>query len=156
MPIAMLALLATACSEPATAASGQIFGVISACAPAPSVATHFYYAAGAFTVAEGSTLSDVKVGIESKTDFDGEVTVALVNSDEFSGGIGIEYEESLALESLPTTVIGPGDFNLVLIVEHLPQNDAIVFTRVEFDIDDQTFISRDGDVFELEIAQGGC
>lgn len=156
LKLAILSLLATACSDPPTQSAGRIFGVVEACAPSPDVATSLLYSPGAFTLEDGSSLSDVTVGIESPTGYDGEVVVAVVDTDDFSGGFGIPYDESLDFRSMPTTAQGPGDFHLILLVEHRPQSDDISFNTVEFEIDGERFVSRENDTFELEISQSGC
>ena len=99
-------------------------------------------------------LSDVTISVESSTDYDGDVTLAIPDSEEFTGRMGVEYDDALQLTSLPDTVTGPGEFWIALTVELFPSDDEVQFSEVEFTIDEERFVSLDS--FTLDVKQGGC
>ena len=77
-----------------------------------------------------------------------------MNQDDFSGAFGIEYEESLGCDSLPSTVQGPGTFWIAVILENSDRAEMLLFSEVIFNIDGASFVTEDE--FPLEIRPGGC
>ena len=152
--IAMLCLLATSCSGAPTPFTGEVLRIPTACIPAPPSTKSFLFTVGSISVQDGSVLSDVTISVEATTGYDGDVTLAIPDSEEFTGGMGVEYDDALQLTSLPDTVTGPGEFWIALTVELFPSDDEVQFSEVEFTIDEERFVSLDS--FTLDVKQGGC
>lgn len=150
----LICLLAAACSQADAELADDVLGLEGICIPTSDALGTALLTPGAIEVQEGSTLSNVAVGVSSTTGFDGDVQVALVNRDDFSGAFGIEYEESLGFDSLPSTVQGPGTFWITVILENSDRAEMLLFSQVTFDIDGVSFVTEDE--FPLEIAPGGC
>lgn len=154
----ILSFLVAACSTGAVTYPEQVFGVIGGCTPLPTQATNFLYSPGGLVLEEGQTLSDLTVETDSPTGFAGAVRVTVVDDtvDPALRGFGLEYNESSDLFSSPATVTGPGNAHIVIVVEASPNEETIIFSRAEFTIDNQRFVSFEGDAFELQIGEDAC
>ena len=150
----LICLLAAACSQSEAEMANDVLGLAGICIPTSDELGTALLTPGTIDVQEGSTLSNVAIGIDTTTGFDGDVQFALVNQDDFSGAFGIEYEESQGFTSLPSTVQGPGTFWIAVILENSDRAEMLLFSEVTFDIDGVSFITQDE--FPLEIKPGGC
>ena len=147
-------LLAVGCSQGPAVFEEQVIGNIASCSPAPDEPTMQVYSIGGWELEDGSSLSEVSIGQESPTGFDGEVSLALVSTDEFSGAVGIPADQVMDFSGAPSTVEGPGTIWVVLTIEVLPEDHMITFKDLRFTIDEEAFVSND--THEFEIAKGGC
>ena len=151
--ISLGCLVTAGCSSDPAPFLEQLFGVPGVCVPTRAQPTARLFTPGGIALSEASSLSDVTFTTSSPTGFEGEILFAIVEDEEVVS-FGGDYDEELALDALPSEVMGPGVFRFAFVVEQGGGADTIRFEEFAFSIDGERHQSPE--VFDLEFVSGNC